>query len=194
MDRYLTGATIKSLREKNGMTQVRLAELLSVSDKAVSKWETGAGYPDITLLEPIAAALRVSVAELLSGAAVENANVSANMLKSCFYVCPVCGNTVHAMGEAHISCHGIALPQLSAEPIDAEHFVRVSCDGDELFVHVDHAMDKLHHIVFLAALSPDSVQIARMYPEGPAESHFKRSGVCRLYVYCNRDGLFTMNV
>ena len=191
MDRYLTGATIKSLREKQGLTQAQLAERLSVSDKAVSKWETGAGYPDITLLEPIARALRVSVAELLAGAAVENANVGANMLKSRFYVCPVCGNTIHAMGEAHVSCHGIALPPLTPEPAAAGHAMSVACEGDEVFVHVDHAMSKVHHIVFLAALSPDCVQIARLYPEGSAEAHFKRSGVHTLYCYCNRDGLFS---
>ena len=91
MDRYLTGTTIRGLREKRGFTQAQLADLLCVSDKAVSKWETGAGYPDITLLEPIAGALHVSVAELLAGSAVENANVSANMFRSRFYVCPICG-------------------------------------------------------------------------------------------------------
>jgi len=190
MDRYLTGATIKGLREKRGLTQAQLAELLSVSDKAVSKWETGAGYPDITLLEPISSALSVSVAELLAGSAVENANVSANMLKSRFYACPVCVNSIHAMGEAHISCHGIPLPPLSAEPVDERHAVHASCEGDELFVQVDHAMDKQHHIVFLAAVSPDCVQIARLYPEGPAQAYFKRSGVRDVYVYCNRDGLY----
>ena len=89
MDKYLTGATIKDLREKHGMTQAQLANLICVSDKAVSKWETGAGYPDITLLESIAGALCVSVAELLSGSAVKNANVSANMLRSRFYICPL---------------------------------------------------------------------------------------------------------
>lgn len=192
MDRYLTGATIKELREKQGLTQAQLAERLSVSDKAVSKWETGAGYPDITLLEPIAGALRVSVAELLAGAAVQNANVGANMLKSGFYVCPVCGNSIHAMGQAHVSCHGITLPPLAPEPVDEDHALRVSCEGDELYVQVDHAMSKLHHVVFLAAMSPDCVQIARLYPEGPAETHFKRSGVSALYLYCNRDGLFSI--
>lgn len=55
------------MREKNKITQVQLAEKLGVSDKTVSKWETGKGYPDITLLEPIADALRVSVAELITG-------------------------------------------------------------------------------------------------------------------------------
>ena len=194
MDRYLTGTTIKALREKQGLTQVQLAERLSVSDKAVSKWETGAGYPDITLLEPIAGVLRVSVAELLAGAAVENANVGANMLKSRFYVCPVCGNSIHAMGEAHVSCHGIALPPLEPEPVDDGHVVRVSSEGDELFVQVEHPMTKQRHVVFLAAVSPDCVQVARLYPEGPAEAHFKRSGVSELYLYCNRDGLFSIGL
>ena len=192
MDRYLTGATIKELREKQGLTQAQLAERLSVSDKAVSKWETGAGYPDITLLEPIASALHVSVAELLAGTAVQNANVSANMLKSCFYVCPVCGNSIHSMGQAHVSCHGITLPPLTPEPVDEMHTVNVICESDEIFFQVEHAMDKLHHIIFLAAVSPDCAHIARLYPEGPAEAYFKRSGVGNLYLYCNRDGLFSV--
>lgn len=67
MNQYVTGTTIKELREKNKITQVQLAEKLGVSDKTVSKWETGKGYPDITLLEPIADALCVSVAELITG-------------------------------------------------------------------------------------------------------------------------------
>ena len=194
MDRYVTGATIKGLRERSGLTQAQLANVLGVSDKAVSKWETGVGYPDITLLEPIAAALRTSVAELLSGATVQNKNVSANMLRSRFYVCPVCGNSIHAMGEAHISCHGITLPPLSAEAVDEGHAASATCTGDELFVRVDHAMDKLHHIVFVAAVSPECVQVARLYPEGPAEAHLRRSGVRDLYLYCNRDGLYSVRL
>ena len=190
MDRYLTGATIKGLRERLGLTQAQLAQRLSVSDKAVSKWETGAGYPDITLIEPIAEALHTSTAELLSGAAVQNDNVSANMLKSRFYVCPVCGNTIHAMGEAHISCHGITLPPQVPEPVDAHHALHASCTGDELYVWSDHAMDKRHYVVFLATVSPDCVQVVRLYPEGPATAHFRRSGVRDLYLYCNRDGLY----
>ena len=194
MDRYLTGATIKGLREKRGITQAQLAEVLGVSDKAVSKWATGAGYPDITLLEPIASALRTSVAELLAGCAVENANVSANMQKSRFYVCPVCGNSIHAMGEAHVSCHGILLPPLTPEPVGESHALHVACEGDELYVQVDHVMGKLHHIVFLAAVSDACVQIARLYPEGAAEAYFKRSAVRDLYLYCNKDGLFSITL
>ena len=65
MNQYVTGAVIKELRERNKMTQSQLADRLGVSDKTVSKWETGKGYPDITLLEPIAEAFSVSVAELI---------------------------------------------------------------------------------------------------------------------------------
>ena len=66
MNRYVTGAMIKKLREGSKMTQSELAQKLSVSDKAVSKWETGKGYPDITLIEPLAKALDISVMELLA--------------------------------------------------------------------------------------------------------------------------------
>ena len=82
MNQYVTGTIIRELREKNKMTQLQLAEKLGVSDKTISKWETGKGYPDITLLEPIAKAFRISVAELISGNTIRNANVSANMLRS----------------------------------------------------------------------------------------------------------------
>ena len=75
MNQYVTGAVIKKLREKNNMTQLQLAERLSVSDKTVSKWENGKGYPDITLLEPIAEVFRISVTELISGNTIQNENV-----------------------------------------------------------------------------------------------------------------------
>ena len=61
MNKYVTGAIIKELREKGKLTQAELAQKLDVSDKTVSKWETGKGYPDITLLEPIAKVFDISV-------------------------------------------------------------------------------------------------------------------------------------
>ena len=121
MDHYVTGAVIRALREKQGMTQAELAEKLCVSDKAVSKWETGRGFPDVSLLEPLGKALRISIPELLCGQAVVNGNRSANMLKSRFYVCPVCGNVIFARGETMISCCGIRLPALEAEEADPAH-------------------------------------------------------------------------
>ena len=71
MQNYVTGEVIRSLREKRRLTQRDLAQRLNVSDKTISKWETGRGLPDITLLEPLAGALGVSVTELLSGDCAE---------------------------------------------------------------------------------------------------------------------------
>jgi len=194
MNQYVTGAVIKELREKKHLTQAELAAQLCVSDKTVSKWETAKGYPDISLLEPLAAVLGVSVAELISGTAVQNANVSANMLRSHFYVCPVCGNVIHSMGEAVIHCHGILLAPCQAEGADEEHNVFIEKVEDEYFVHMEHEMTKQHYISFIAALSPDKVQMVKLYPEGNAEARLQIRGVRKLLYYCNRDGLFAVNV
>ena len=134
MNAYITGAAIRALREKQHLTQSQLAEKLCVSDKTVSKWETGRGLPDITLLEPLAAACGVSLAELLSGAPVSNTNVSANMLRSVFYVCPVCGNILHSTGPAVMSCHGIILPPLEAEDSAAPDIQPVEDEYYEKFI------------------------------------------------------------
>ena len=67
MNPKLFGATITALRKKSGMTQTALAKALNVSDKAVSKWETGLGYPEIPLLPKIAAVFGVTVDYLMTG-------------------------------------------------------------------------------------------------------------------------------
>ena len=74
MDRYVTGAVIRKLRENKKMTQEELADQLFVSSKAISEWETGQGFPDISLIEPLAKALDISVIELLSGEDIRNDN------------------------------------------------------------------------------------------------------------------------
>ena len=190
MDRYVTGTMIKRLREAAGMTQQQLAARIDVGDKAVSRWECGRGYPDITLLEPLAAALGVSVAELVAGSDVKNANRSSNMLRSRLYACPVCGNVLHAMGDAVISCCGVSLPPLEPEAAEDGHAMSIELIEDELYVSLDHPMAKGHHISFLAAVSPDRIQLTKLYPEGDAAARFRRAGVRDVYDYCNRHGLF----
>ena len=194
MNQYVTGTVIKELREKSKMTQLQLAGKLGVSDKTVSKWETGKGYPDITLLEPIAEAFRISVTELISGNTIKNANVSANMLRSKFYVCPVCGNVIHSMGEAAINCHGILLSPIEAEETDEQHMIFIERVEDEYYVRIDHDMTKEHFISFIASVSSVNIQMVKLYPEGHAEARFKISGVKKIYFYCNRDGLFSLDV
>lgn len=194
MNQYVTGAVIKELREKNKMTQLQLAEILGVSDKTVSKWETGKGYPDITLLEPIAEAFRVSLTELISGNQVFNANVSANMMRSKFYICPVCGNAIHTMGEAVIHCHGVQLTPAVAEMTDEEHMIFIEKVEDEYYVRINHEMTKTHYISFIAATSSDRCEMVKLYPEGNAEARFKIGNVRKIFFYCNRDGLFSMDI
>lgn len=74
MDRTKTGALIAAARKEQNMTQKELAAALHVSDRAVSKWERGAGFPDISLLEPLADALGLGVLDLLRGERTEEAN------------------------------------------------------------------------------------------------------------------------
>lgn len=194
MNQYLTGLTIKELREKNGLTQFELAKKLNVSDKAISKWETGKGFPDITLLEPIAKVFNISVAELLSGNTVTNTNISANLKKGNFYVCPVCGNVIFSIGNALITCHGITLPPLSVNENDSAHGINTEYIEDEIFVSSKHPMTKNHYISFFAAVSSDRVQITKMYAQGNAETRFKRNTVEKIYCYCNKDGLFEIKL
>lgn len=194
MNQYVTGAVIKRLREERNMTQLQLAEKLAVSAKTVSKWETAKGYPDITLLEPLADVLRVSVTELISGNTVTNSNVSANMLRSHFYVCPVCGNIIHSMGETVIQCHGLQLQPEEAEETDENHKIFTEQVEDEYYVQIEHDMSKQHYISFIAAVSVDKIQMVKLYPQGNGEARFKMNGVKKLYFYCNRSGLFSLDL
>ncbi len=194
MNQYVTGAVIRKLREKSHLTQTELAKKLGVSDKTISKWETAKGYPDISLLEPIAKVFGVSITELISGNAVNNGNVSANMLRSKFYVCPVCGNVVHCMGEAVIHCHGVQLTPCQAEESDEKHKIFIEGVEDEYYVRIEHEMTKKHFISFVAAMSVDKIQMIKLYPEGNAEARFKINGVKQILFYCNRDGLFSIEV
>lgn len=194
MDNYITGATIKRLREAKGITQTRLAEQIGVSDKAVSKWETAKGLPDITLIEPLAKALGVSVMELMSGDTVINKNISSNILRSKFYVCPVCGNVIRTTGDTVISCCGITLPPLEAEDVDEAHGVTVEKVEDEHFITVNHEMTKTHFISFIAYLTSDRVQFVKFYPEGNAETRLQLRGRGYLYIYCNKHGLMKKRI
>ena len=194
MNTYVTGGAIKSLRESRNLTQAELAEQIGVSSKTISKWETAKGLPDITLLQPLAAALGVSVIELMNGQPIANHNVSGNMLRSKFYVCPICGNILHTTGTALISCCGITLPPLEAEDADDDHTVTAERVEDEYFVTVDHPMTKSHFISFIAHVNSDRLQMVKLYPEGNAETRLQLRGRGYLYYYCNRHGLFKKKI
>ena len=194
MDTYVTGTTVRKLREARHMTQAELAETIGVSSKTVSKWETGKGLPDISLLQPLAQALGISLIELMNGQHIINKNTSANMLRCKFHVCPLCGNIIHSTGNTVISCCGITLPPLELEEPEDDHAVTVENVEDEHFVRISHPMTKQHYISFLAFVTSDRLQLVKLYPEGNAEARLQLRGTGYLYCYCNRHGLFRKKV
>ena len=176
------------------MTQAELAEMIGVSSKTVSKWETAKGLPDISLLQPLAQALGISVMELMDGRRITNRNTSANLLRGKFCVCPICGNVIHCTGDAVVSCCGIALPPLEAEEADADHSLTLENVEDEVFLTVAHPMTKAHFISFVAFVTTDRVQLVKLYPEGNAETRLQLRGRGYVYYYCNRHGLFRKRI
>lgn len=192
MNNYITGKIIKELREKQKMTQAELADIIGVSDKTVSKWETGKGLPDITLIEPLSKALNVSVIELMNGEYITNQNKAGNMLKSKFCVCPICGNIIHTMGENINSCCGINLPVLEAET--ENNIINFEIIENEFFITVNHDMSKEHYISFIAYITNDRCEIVKLYPEQNASVRFLNRGKGIIYAYCNKDGLIKKNI
>ena len=190
MNSYVTGATIKHLRESRRLTQAELADQIGVSSKTVSKWETAKGLPDVSLLQPLAQALGISVIELMSGEPVINKNVSANMLRGRFYICPICGNAIYTLGNTVVSCCGITLPAQEAEEADDDHPLTIENVEDEHFITIRHPMTKQHYISFVAYVTTDRLQMVKLYPEGDAQTRLQLRGAGILYYYCNRHGLF----
>lgn len=187
---YVTGNTIKKLREKCGFTQKELAEKLNVSDKTISKWETNKGFPDVSIVEELAKALGVSLTELFTGDLKTNENQSGNMKKIQIYVCPICGNVITALGEGSFSCCGIQLPASEAETADEEHLISVETIDNEYSVTMQHPMNKKHYISFVSYVTASAVEVIKLYPEQEVSVRFRKKGHGILYAYCNKHGLF----
>ena len=179
---YITGKIIKELRESKNLTQKQLGEIISVSDKTISKWETEKGLPDITLIEPLSAALGISVAELLSGENIINKNRAGNIKRMKFYVCPVCGNIITAMGEGAFSCCGISLPALSPEAAPEDSF-EIERPENDIFVRFSHPMTKEDYISFAAYISYNGIQIKKLIRSRKRKSVFPSPGRERFFSF-----------
>ncbi|MDO5123414.1 MAG: helix-turn-helix domain-containing protein [Eubacteriales bacterium] len=187
---YVTGKTIKELREKRKITQRELAELINVSDKAVSKWETGRGLPDIAILEDLSRALGTSISELLTGDLRENENQAGNMRKTHFYVCPICGNIITSVGQGTFSCCGVTMPEQEAEKCDDDHIINIETVDDEYHITINHPMNKSHYVSFIAYVTCDNSELVKLYPEQDISVRLRKKGHGILYAYCNRHGMY----
>lgn len=188
----INGKTIQLLRQKQGLTQKQLANQLHVSDKTISKWETEKGLPDISIINQLANALQVSITELFSGTYQENHNISANMKKLHFYVCPNCGNIMTSVGEGSLSCCGIMLKPLKIQ--NNQHTICIEDIENEYYVTIDHEMNKEHYISFIAYVTSNSVEIIKLYPEQNISVRLKRKGHGIIYAYCIQHGMFQIIV
>ena len=190
MDCKKVGSLILELRKEKNMTQKQLADLMNISDKAISKWERGLGCPDISLIPKLAQIFGVNIDILLSGEINSNDVVGGNMNKLKFYVCTQCGNMMTATGNAQISCCGKKLESLEAKKVDDNHKLIVEPVEDELYVTTEHDMTKEHYISFVAYVKGDRALILKQYPEWNMQFRFRKSGHGKLYFYCVNHGLF----
>ena len=190
MDASKIGNLIYELRVARTMTQKQLAERLFISDKTVSKWERGGGFPDLALLPDIAQVLDVRLEDLLRGEIDTNDRTGGNMKNLKFYVCPQCGNLVTAAEESQIFCCGKPLEALEPVKAGADEKLKVELIENEYFVSSEHEMSKAHHIMFVALLTGDSMVLRRQYPEWDLQTRLPRMAHGKLLWYCNNHGLF----
>ena len=189
------GILLRHLRQEANMTQRELAETLHVSAQAVSKWETGAGCPDVSLLPALAARFGVSVERLLAGELEANETDGGNMKRLKFYVCPDCGNILTATGGGELHCCGRKLEPLQARPTDETHAVTVREIEEDWYVTFSHPMEKDHYFRFAAYVATERVLLVRLYPEQGGEFRIPQlRGGGKLYLCCSRDGLFEVKI
>lgn len=190
IDKKKFGEFIMSLRKEKGYTQKELAQHLFISDKAISKWETGLGYPDVSLLPELSNIFGVDLISLLEGQLDTNDLVGGNMKKLKFYVCPSCGNLLTGTSEASISCCGKKLQALNPiKAIESEKLI-VKKVENEYFISTDHEMTKDHYITFIALLTGDSIILRKQYPEWNIQTHIPCLSHGMLIWHCNNHGLF----
>ena len=194
MDQSKTGELIRSLRIRQGLTQLQLADIIGVSDKAVSKWERGNGAPDIATLPALAAALGSDTESLLGGELPDDRQANGNVKKLRFFVCPHCGNILTALDGAAVSCCGQRLTAAERQRPDDAHRLTVEDSDGDWYCRSEHEMRREHYISFVAFVTDDTLMLKKLYPQWNMEARFPRYSHGILYFYCTEHGLFSMRI
>lgn len=189
MDIRRTGELIRSLREERGLTQLQLAQLVGVGDKAVSKWERGGGCPDVSLLPALAEELGATVEALLAGSLSPDELQGGTMRRTAFRVCPSCGNIITTTGDADVSCCGRKLGPLPVQAADDAHAMRVEDAEGDWYLTFDHPMEKAHSLGFAAVVGYDRLAVEKLYPEQGGEARLPHLPGGTLYTWCTEHGL-----
>ena len=184
---------IKAIRKSKGLSQEELAVKLNVVRQTVSKWERGAGCPDISLLRDISKIFNVDIEKILLGDLQESDINGGNMKRIKFYVCPNCGNVINSTGDGDFSCCGRKLEALVPKVMDENHSINIEEVENDYYIEINHEMTKEHFISFVAYVTYDRVLLIKLYPEQSPTVRFPR--LCgkfergKFYMYCNQHGL-----
>lgn len=187
MDIDKIGSLIRKERVKRGYTQAELGALLSVTDKAVSKWERGLGMPDLSIIQRLSEILSLDIKSILSGSLEENDMDSGNFKRSKFFVCPECGNIMIETGCGSVGCCGKTLSPIT--PVKAVKKLSAEVVGDEIFISSDHEMSKENYISFVALVTGETMIIRKLYPEWNLEIRLPLIRHSTLYWYSLKEGL-----
>lgn len=190
MDCIKVGELLLKLRKEKNMTQREVAEEMNISHKTVSKWETGMGCPDVSLLRELSQIFDVNIERLLQGDLEPSQVNGGNMKRIKFYVCPSCKNVITATGDAEISCCGRKLTALVPMKKTEEHKMNVEEIENDYYITLNHEMTKEHFISFIAYAAMDRVLIIKLYPEQNAEVRFPKMRGGKLYGFCIDHGLW----
>lgn len=190
MNSIKMGSFIRDLRKSKQLTQKQLADLIRVSDKTISKWETGAGSPDIAILAHLSEILEVDLSKLLMGELHENTPVMGHLQRGHFHVCSTCGNMTYSTGNAEIFCCGRKLSALAPKPTDVQHRLEITLSDEGTYITSQHPMLKSDYISFVAIVKPDRLQLIKLYPEWQLEIHLYEKIKAPLYFYSTTGGLY----
>ena len=190
MDLIKNGELLRRLRKEKELTQKELAEKLSLVPKTVSKWETGNGFPDVSILPALADIFGVNERSLLTGYLTENKQESGNPKHTLFYVCPHCGSLLQGIGACQIICCGKALSPLKANTIDEAHSLTITEVENDFYVEIPHEMRKDHYVQFFAYVGFDRVLTMHLYPEQDCAIRLPKFYDGKIVYYCNKHGLF----
>ena len=187
-----SGELIKNLRKSLSMTQKQVSDRLGVLPKTVSKWETGHGFPDVSILPSLAELLGVSEKALLTGDLCVQSKDAGNMLRTKFYVCPHCGSFARLTGNGKLVCCGKPLEPCRAASPDDAHAVNISELEDDYYIEFSHPMTKEHYISFVSYVRFDRILTVKLYPEQEGAVRFPKMRGGRFYYFCNEHGLFEL--
>lgn len=188
-----TGAIIKDARIKKGMTQKQLADAIFVTDKAVCKWETGHGCPDITLLSQLSKVLEIDIQSILRGAIVTSPGRAGNMNRVKFYRCPTCGNIVTSIKEIEISCCGNKLVSLEEKTSDEKKYIPLIAEFDGQFsVKFNHPMTKDDFIANVITVQYDKIQVINLFAEQEAIVTLPQISGLHLFLVTSKDDLIAV--